>query len=88
MKICFIGSRGIPVKYGGSEVFTEEISRRLAELGHKVYVTCESKRFYQDEYNGVTRLHTPSIEGKTITVPSINDVIATFYLLVKCPNMR
>ncbi|MGB8707160.1 MAG: DUF1972 domain-containing protein [Dehalococcoidia bacterium] len=88
MKIGWIGSRGIPVKYGGSEVFTEEISKKLTEMGFKIYVTCESKRFYQDEYNGVIRLHTPSIEDKTITVPSINDVIATLYLLLKCPDIK
>lgn len=88
MKIGWIGSRGIPVKYGGSEVFTEEISRKLTEMGFEVYVTCESNRFYQDKYNGVTRIHTASIEGKTITVPSINDVIATIYLLLKCPDIR
>lgn len=87
-KIAFIGSRGIPAKYGASEVFTEEISKKMAELGFEVYVTCESSRFYQDVYNGMIRLHIPSIEGKTITVPSINDVIATIYLLLKCPSIE
>jgi len=83
MRIAFIGSRGIPAKYGGNETFVEEISKRLMERGFQIYVTSESDRFFEDEYNGIIRVHVPSIQGKSVTIPSVNDVVATTYLLLK-----
>ncbi|NJE79461.1 DUF1972 domain-containing protein [Thermococcus sp. GR4] len=83
MRIAFIGSRGIPAKYGGNETFVEEISKRLMEKGFQIYVTSESNRFFEDEYNGIIRVHVPSIQGKSVTIPSVNDVIATTYLLLR-----
>jgi len=83
MKIAFIGSRGIPAKYGGNETFVEEISKRLMKKGFQIYVTSESNRFFEDEYNSIIRVHVPSIQGKSVTIPSVNDVIATTYLLLK-----
>lgn len=52
-----IGSRGIPARYGGFEVFTEQLSTRLVEKGYSILVCCEypvSER--RDNYKGV-RLH-------------------------------
>lgn len=72
LKIAFIGSRGIPARYGGAETFVEEISQKLIRLGAEVYVTCESHRFKRDGYEGVCRIHSPSIQDKTITVPTLN----------------
>ncbi|WP_457754637.1 DUF1972 domain-containing protein [Thermococcus sp.] len=83
MNIAFIGSRGIPAKYGGNETFVEEISKRLIKKGFQIYVTSESNRFFEDEYNGIIRVHVPSIQGKSVTMPSVNDVVATTYLLLK-----
>ena len=88
LKIALIGSRGIPAKYGGNESITEELAQRLTKKGWKVYVTCESKKFHIDDYNGIIRVHTPSFEGKTITIPSLNDIIATYYLLLKYPDIK
>ncbi len=64
MRVALIGSRGILGKYGGTETFVEELSRRLVRDGFRVYVTCESDRFLEDEYNGIVRFHIPSIQGK------------------------
>lgn len=83
VRIAFLGSRGIPANYGGAEVFVEEISRRLTQTGFEVYVSCESRWFHTDIYHGITRLHAPSIEGKTFTIPTVNEIIATFYLFLK-----
>lgn len=87
-KIAFVGSRGIPARYGGAETFVEEISQKLIKMGFEVYVTCESYRFHKDEYNGVVRIHTPSVEGKTLTVPTVNDILSTFHLLLRCREIR
>lgn len=88
LKIAIVGSRGIPAKYGGAETFADEISQKLTKLGFEVYVTCESRRFHKDEYNGVVRIHTPSIQGKTLTVPTVNDIFSTIHLLLRCPRIR
>ena len=88
LKIAFVGSRGIPAKYGGAETFAEEVSQKLTKLGFEVYVTCESHKFHRDEYNGVIRIHTPSIQGKTLTVPTVNDILSTFHLLLRCPGIK
>lgn len=88
LKIAFVGSRGIPAKYGGAETFVEEVSQKLTKLGFEVYVTCESHNFHRDEYNGVIRIHTPSIQGKTLTVPTLNDISSTLHLLLRYPGIR
>ena len=88
LKIAIVGSRGIPAKYGGAETFAEEVSQKLTKLGFEVYVTCESRRFHKDEYNGVIRIHTPSIQGKTLTVPTVNDILSTTHLLLRCPKIK
>ena len=86
MRIAFIGARGIPARYGGNETFVEEISKKLIERGFQVYVTTESNKFFEDVYNGIIRIHVPSIEGKSVTIPSVNDLVATIYILLKHSN--
>lgn len=86
--IAFVGSRGIPGGYGGAETFVEEIAPRLLQQGFRVIVTCESTRSYKDDYHGIIRLHIPAIQGKTLTIPTINDVLATIYLLCKHPEVH
>jgi glycosyltransferase involved in cell wall biosynthesis len=86
MDVIFVGSRGIPAKYGGNETFVEEVSKRLLKSGLKIGVVCEDRRFFMDEYNGITRIHTFSFQGKGLTIPFVNDIISTIYLLVKHNN--
>jgi len=83
MQIAFVGSRIIPAQYGGLETFVEEISTRLVEKGFQVFIICESDRFSEDIYKDVKRILTPSFKGKYLTIPSLNDIFATFYLLLK-----
>ncbi|HEV7574078.1 MAG TPA: DUF1972 domain-containing protein, partial [Thermoanaerobaculia bacterium] len=40
LKIAIAGTRGIPARYGGFETFAEELSTRLVERGHLVWVYC------------------------------------------------
>jgi rhamnosyltransferase len=58
MNISIIGSRGIPAKYGGFEVFTEGLSTRLVDHGYSITVTCESNAA-SDEYGGVKLVYSP-----------------------------
>jgi rhamnosyltransferase len=88
LKIALVGSRGIPARYGGNEAVTEELARKLTGMGVQVYVTCESSRFFKDEFNGITRIGTPSIQGKTLTIPTVNNLASTFHLLLRCPGVN
>lgn len=40
-RIAFLGSRGIPARYGGFETFVDEVARRLVRRGIEVTVFCE-----------------------------------------------
>ena len=40
MKIGIVGTRGVPARYGGFETCAEELAKRLAARGHRVYVAC------------------------------------------------
>jgi len=87
IKIVFIGSRGIPAKYGGNETFVEEIANRIKEKGFDVFVTCESNKYLLDEYRGVKRIHIKSVKSRT-TIPTINDLLAVVYLILRFPDIQ
>lgn len=54
MQIALLGTRGIPNRYGGFEQFAEELSIRLAERGHRVWVFIPKKHpFGEPYYKGV-----------------------------------
>ncbi|MBO8181082.1 MAG: DUF1972 domain-containing protein [Archaeoglobus sp.] len=82
MRIAIIGLRGIPAKYGGTEVFVEEIVTRLKDK-FDFYVMHEDSKFYEDSYHGIRRIHAPAIESKSTSIPTINDLITTIYLYSK-----
>ena len=66
MKIAFIGTRGIPARYGGFETFAEELSKRLVEKGHEVCVYGRSG-YYEEkpkEYLGVRLVYLPQLNIK------------------------
>ncbi|MFH0853956.1 MAG: glycosyltransferase family 4 protein [bacterium] len=66
MKIYFIGQKGIPAKFGGIERHVEDLSKKLAELGHDVFVYTRSN--YTDpnlkKYKKVNLISLPSISTK------------------------
>jgi glycosyltransferase involved in cell wall biosynthesis len=80
--IAIIGLRGIPAKYGGTEVFVEELVTRLKDK-FNFYVMHEDNKFYEDSYYGIQRVHAPAIESKSTSIPTINDLITTIYLCLK-----
>ena len=54
LKICILGTRGIPNKYGGFEQFAEKFAIRMADKGHDVYVYNSHRHPYTGEqYNKV-----------------------------------
>lgn len=74
--IAFIGSAGIPNRYGGFESFLEHCGPAIARLGHPVTVTCDA-RLYPDRaatYNGVRRrfISVPANGGASV----LHDLVA------------
>lgn len=57
-RISFIGSAGIPNRYGGFESFLEHCAPVIVSKGHKVQVTCDAKLYddHTTDYNGVERI--------------------------------
>jgi glycosyltransferase involved in cell wall biosynthesis len=71
MKIAILGSRGIPVSYGGFETFAEELSTRLVHRGHDVTVYCCGPYSITGEstFKGVKRVVVPTIRTKVLEKP-------------------
>jgi glycosyltransferase involved in cell wall biosynthesis len=63
MRIAILGTRGIPANYGGFETFCEELSTRLALIGHSVTVYCRV-RHPEPSYRGVQLRYLPTIQHK------------------------
>jgi len=65
MRIALIGQKGIPATYGGIENYIEEISTRLAKMGHQVFVYCRPHYTnLEGMYNGVMLKKIYSVNTK------------------------
>ncbi len=66
MKIAMIGHKRVPGREGGIEVVVEELSIRMAKLGHKVTVYNRHKKGYKapKSYKKVKTVDVPTIEKK------------------------
>jgi len=83
MKISFIGSRGIPAKYGGFEVFAEQISTRLVERNYNVIVCCEYKPGEKsDEFRGVHLEYLPFPPPKIYFLRKFYEVLVDIYFMI------
>ena len=69
LRVAFVGTRGVPARYGGFETCAEEVSVRLAARGHDVTVYCRHGNVTTEpsEYQGVRLTYTPSIESKALS---------------------
>jgi glycosyltransferase involved in cell wall biosynthesis len=68
MKIAFIGTRGVPARYGGFETCAEEIGRRLAARGHDITVYARSS-YYPDrspKWEGMRVRYRPAVRLKSL----------------------
>jgi glycosyltransferase involved in cell wall biosynthesis len=84
MKIAYIGQKGIPVITGGVERHVEELSFRMAKLGHEVFVY--TRPHYTPKelnyYKGVNLISLPSIYTKHLDAIS-HTFLATIHALFK-----
>jgi glycosyltransferase involved in cell wall biosynthesis len=79
MRIAILGTRGIPARYGGFETFAEELSTRLALLGHSVAVYCR-ERPPESPWRGVALRHLPTIRHKYLDTLA-HTFLSTLHLL-------
>ena len=68
MKVAFIGSRGIPARYGGFETFVQEVAIGLSQkYGYEVVVTADpeqgAKVDFQKEMDGIEIRYTEHNKG-------------------------
>jgi glycosyltransferase involved in cell wall biosynthesis len=84
MKIAFIGQKGIPVQSGGVERRVEELSIRMVQMGHEVFVYVRNDYTSQNlkEYRGVKLIHLPSIPTKHLDTIS-HTFLATWHAIFK-----
>lgn len=67
MRIAFIGQKGIPARQGGVETHVENLSYRLADRGHDVFVYSRPQFFNERiYYRGITRVKAYSIQTKNL----------------------
>lgn len=66
--VAFIGTRGVPARYGGFETAVEEVGRRLADRGHDVTVYCRTPRGVErlSTHHGMRLVHLPSVPSKAL----------------------
>ena len=80
MKIAMIGHKRIPSRSGGVEVVVEELSTRMAALGHKVDVyNRHSGEKKIREYKGVKVIEIP-----TFNVPALHAMLYSLLATIRC----
>lgn len=87
MIVSFIGSAGIPNRYGGFEAFLEHCAPIIAARGVSVTVTCDAK-LYPDQnpnFGGVHRVFIPIPANGASSV--IHDLVAFFRIFFQSQNI-
>jgi len=82
MRIYFIGQKGIPTIAGGIERHVEELSTRMAALGHEVFVYARDYYTPKDlnEFKGVHIIHLPTVRSKNFDAIT-HSFLATIHVL-------
>jgi glycosyltransferase involved in cell wall biosynthesis len=82
-----IGQKGIPARYGGIERHVDEISVRLAQRGHEVFVYC--RPYYtltEGDHRGVHLVKLPSIKTRHLDAAT-HSLISTAHVLSMKPDV-
>ena len=71
MRIAYMGTMGIPARYGGAETCVEEVAVRLAKKGHEITVYCgyRGPKPQLTSYKGVKLRYFPCLRNKFIDFP-------------------
>ena len=82
---AFIGSAGIPNRYGGFESFLEHCAIYMVDKKTPIYVTCDSKLYHDNKsliYNGVNRIFIPIKANGYQSI--FHDLFAFMSVFFKC----
>jgi glycosyltransferase involved in cell wall biosynthesis len=66
MKIAFLGTRGVPARYGGFETAAEEVGARLVGRGHEVIVYCRNPKQTLVAYRGMRLVNLPALRARVL----------------------
>jgi glycosyltransferase involved in cell wall biosynthesis len=66
VKVAFLGTRGVPARYGGFETAVEEIARRFIEQGIEPLVYCRNSVDRPAEHDGIHLVHLPAIHRRSL----------------------
>jgi len=82
VKIAYIGQKGIPAAFGGVDFHVEELSKRLVQRGHEVYVYVRNWHTDRNlrEYRRVKLIHTSTIRTKHLDA-FIHSLTSSFHSL-------
>jgi glycosyltransferase involved in cell wall biosynthesis len=71
MRIAYVGTMGIPARYGGFETCVEEVATRLARKGHEIIVYCgrRDSKPQAISYKGVQLVFVPCLKSKFLDFP-------------------
>ena len=84
IKLAIIGSRGIPAKYGGFEIFTELLAMGLDKDKYDITVSCEVSGFKKiDIYLGATLKYFPLPPPKSYLLRKLYEALNDIYFLLK-----
>lgn len=82
--VAFIGSAGVPNRYGGFEAFLEHCTPRMAEQGAQVLVTCDARLYPEGDtaFGKVRRvfLRVPANGAWSV----LHDLLAFLAVLPRC----
>ncbi len=82
VSVSIIGSRGIPARYGGFEIFTEQLSVRLAKEGYSVLVCCEyPESDRMDNYRDVRLSYFPLHPPKNYSIRKFYEILNDIYFI-------
>lgn len=84
MRIAFLGTRGVPARYGGFETFAEELGRRLVERGHVVtiYGRTSAVPAGQREHLGMRIVRMPAPHSKYLETV-VHTLVAAAHALTR-----
>jgi glycosyltransferase involved in cell wall biosynthesis len=71
MRIAYVGTMGIPARYGGFETCIEQVATRLAKKGHEIIVYCGRRDSgpQTKSYKHVQLLYVPCLKSKFLDFP-------------------
>lgn len=80
LHVAFLGSRGIPARYGGYETLLDELAPRLVVLGYRVTIYCRSHFTPPTlvEHGGARLVVLPTLRTKHLDTP-VHTLLASLH---------